>query len=120
MSEARLEVKQTQKLSQAMTTALRLLSFDLQEMSEYMNRQIQDNPSLEYVPPRRSPQDFARQVRIHYSAAMDDPDRDPDQPEHRKLRDKAFKRLEIALRVIDPLIDRRFHGHSPFRAVRSP
>ena len=96
MSEARLEVKQTQKLSQAMTTALRLLSFDLQEMSEYMNRQIQDNPSLEYVPPRRSPQDFARQVRIHYSAAMDDPDRDPGEA---AAPETAYADLEQQLRL---------------------
>ena len=77
MAQAKLEVQQTQKMSQSMTTALRLLSFDLTEMSEYMTRQIQENPSLEYVPPVRSPQDFVSRVRIHYSASMDDPDRDP-------------------------------------------
>ena len=42
MPETRLEVQQSQKLSQTMTTALRLLSFDLQEMSEFMGRQIQE------------------------------------------------------------------------------
>ena len=57
MTQARLEVQQTQKLSQSMQTALHLLSCDLAELSEYMARQIQENPSLEYVPPVRSPQE---------------------------------------------------------------
>ena len=96
MSEARLEVQQSQKLSQSMTTALRLLSFDLTEMSEYMTRQIQENPSLEYVPPVRSPQDFARKVRIHYSAALDDPDRDPGET---AAPETAYADLEQQLRL---------------------
>ena len=96
MSEARLEVQQAQKLSQSMTTALRLLSMDLGEMSEYMNRQIQENPSLEYVPPVRSPQDFARKVRIHYSSALDDPDRDPGET---AAPETAYADLEQQLRL---------------------
>ena len=97
MSEARLEVQQSQKLSQVMTTALRLLSFDLQEMSEYMARQIQENPSLEYVPPLRSPQDFAQKVRVHYSTALDDPDRDPGEL---PAPETAYADLEQQLRLM--------------------
>ena len=96
MSEARLEVQQAQKLSQSMTTALRLLSFDLTEMSDYMARQIQENPSLEYVPPVRSPQDFARSVRIHYSTSMDDPDREPGET---AAPETAYADLEQQLRL---------------------
>ena len=96
MSQAQLDVKQTQKMSQSMTAALRLLSFDLTEMSEYMTRQIQENPSLEYVPPIRSPQDFASKVRIHYSVSMDDPDRDPGET---AAPETAYADLEQQLRL---------------------
>ena len=96
MAQAKLEVQQTQKMSQSMTTALRLLSFDLTEMSEYMTRQIQENPSLEYVPPVRSPQDFVSRVRIHYSASMDDPDRDPGET---AAPETAYADLEQQLRL---------------------
>ena len=96
MSQTQLDVKQTQKMSQSMTAALRLLSFDLTEMSEYMTRQIQENPSLEYVPPIRSPQDFASKVRIHYSVSMDDPDRDPGET---AAPETAYADLEQQLRL---------------------
>ncbi len=98
MPETRLEAQQTQKLSQTMATSLRLLAFDLQEMSEYMARQIQENPSLEYVPPVRSPQDFARNVRIHYSSAADDPDRDPGET---AAPETAYADLEQQLRLAE-------------------
>ena len=96
MTQARLEVQQTQKLSQSMQTALHLLSCDLAELSEYMARQIQENPSLEYVPPVRSPQDYAQRVRVHYSASMDDPDRDPGET---AAPETAYADLEQQLRL---------------------
>ena len=96
MSETRLEVQQSQKLSQSMQTALHLLSCDLNELSDYMARQIQENPSLEYIPPVRSPQDYAQKVRIHYSAAMDDPDRDPGET---AAPETAYADLEQQLRL---------------------
>ena len=79
-----------------MQTALHLLSCDLTELSEYMVRQIQENPSLEYIPPVRSPQDYAQKVRIHYSASMDDPDRDPGET---AAPETAYADLEQQLRL---------------------
>ena len=67
MTETRLEVQQTQKLSQGLQTIIHLLSLDLNELSEYMFKAVQENPALEYVPPRKSPQDYAMQVRTRYS-----------------------------------------------------
>ena len=67
MTEIRLEVQQTQKLSQGLQTIIHLLSLDLNELSEYMFKAVQENPALEYVPPRKSPQDYAMQVRTRYS-----------------------------------------------------
>lgn len=96
MTQTKLEVQQTQKLSQSMQTALHLLSCDLTELSEYMVRQIQENPSLEYIPPVRSPQDYAQKVRIHYSASMDDPDRDPGET---AAPETAYADLEQQLRL---------------------
>ncbi len=98
MTQAKLEVQQTQKLSQSMQTALHLLSCDLPELSEYMVRQIQENPSLEYMPPVRSPQDYAQKVRIHYSASMDDPDRDPGET---AAPETAYADLEQQLRLAE-------------------
>ena len=96
MTQTKLEVQQTQKLSQSMQIALHLLSCDLTELSEYMVRQIQENPSLEYIPPVRSPQDYAQKVRIHYSASMDDPDRDPGET---AAPETAYADLEQQLRL---------------------
>ena len=67
MTETRLEVQQTQKLSLGLQTIIHLLSLDLNELSEYMFKAVQENPALEYVPPRKSPQDYAMQVRTRYS-----------------------------------------------------
>lgn len=69
MTETRLEVQQTQKLSQGLQTIIHLLSLDLNELSEYMFKAVQENPALEYVPPRKSPQDYAMQVRTRYSGS---------------------------------------------------
>ena len=67
MTENRLEVQQTQKLSQGLQTVIHLLSMDLDELSEYMLKVVQENPALEYVPPRKSAQDYAMQVRARYT-----------------------------------------------------
>ena len=53
MTENRLEVQQTQKLSQGLQTVIHLLSLDLDGLSEYMLRAVQENPALEYVPPQK-------------------------------------------------------------------
>ena len=63
MAENRIEVQQSQKLSQGLQTAIHLLSMDLDSLSEYMLKAVQENPALEYVPARKSAHDYAMQVR---------------------------------------------------------
>lgn len=66
MPENRLEIQQTQKLSQSLQTAIHLLSLDLDGLSDYMLKAVQENPALEYVPPQKSAQDYAMLVRTRY------------------------------------------------------
>lgn len=72
MTENRLEVQQTQKLSQSLQTAIHLLSLDLDGLSDYMQKAIQENPALEYVPPQKSAQDYAMLVRFRYRGSRGD------------------------------------------------
>lgn len=67
MPQNRLEVQQTQKLSQSMQTAIHLLSMDLDGLSEYMQKAIQENPALEFVPPQKSAHDYAMLVKARYT-----------------------------------------------------
>ncbi len=59
VSETRLEMQQTQKLSQSMQMVIHLLSLDLNSLSEFMIKATGENPALEYVPPKRSAFDYA-------------------------------------------------------------
>lgn len=72
MAENRLEVRQTQRLSQGLQTAIHLLSLDLDGLREYMLRAVQENPALEYVPPQKSPQDYAMQVKTRFRSSLGD------------------------------------------------
>ena len=72
MTETRLEVQQSQKLSQSLQTAIHLLSLDLEGLSDYLLKTIQENPALEYVPPQKSAQDYAMQVKTRYSSSRGD------------------------------------------------
>ena len=58
MAENRLELRQTQKLSQGLQTAIHLLSLDLDGLSDALQKAVQDNPALEYVPPKKSTRQF--------------------------------------------------------------
>lgn len=66
MPQNRLEIQQTQKLSQSMQTVIRMLSMDLDELSAYMHKAVQENPALEFVPPKKSAHDYAMLVKTHY------------------------------------------------------
>ena len=66
MLENRLEVQQTQKLSQNMQTVIHLLSLDLDGLSAYMQQAVQENPALRFMPPQRSAQDYAMLVKTRY------------------------------------------------------
>lgn len=63
MSEARLEVQQVQRLSMSVQTALRLLSLNMDDLSNEIQRAIQENPALEFVPARKSATDYALQMK---------------------------------------------------------
>ncbi len=66
MPENRLEVAQTQKLSQSLQTAIHLLSLDLDGLSECIQKAVQENPALEYVPPKKSVHDYATLLKTRY------------------------------------------------------
>ena len=72
MTENRLEVQQSQKLSQGLQTVIHLLSLDLDDLSEYMLNAVQENPALEYVPPQKSAKDYAIQVRTRFHGSRGD------------------------------------------------
>lgn len=61
-----MEVQQTQKLSQSLQTALRLLSLDLDSLSDELQKAVQENPALEFLPPQKSAQDYAMLVKARY------------------------------------------------------
>ena len=52
MADTRLAVQQSLKLSQNLQTAIHLLSLDLDGLSDYMQKAVQENPALEYLPPK--------------------------------------------------------------------
>ena len=96
--ETRLEMRQTQKLSQSMQTVIHLLSLDLASLSEYMVEAIGENPALEYQPPRRSAMDYAVQVKSRfYSADTESSGR----PDIAAPTDTAMDDLEQQLRASD-------------------
>ena len=66
MAENRLELRQSQGLSQGLQTAIHLLSLDLDGLSAEVQRALQENPALEYVPPVKSLQDYAQMVKTRY------------------------------------------------------
>ena len=66
VSETRLEVQQTQKLSQSLQRSIRLLSMDQEGLSEEIRKAVQENPALEYVQPQSAIQDYAVTVKSHY------------------------------------------------------
>ena len=72
MTENRLEMQQSQKLSQSLQTVIRLLSLDLDGLSDYMLKAVQENPALEYVPPQKSAQDYAMQVKTRFRGSRGD------------------------------------------------
>ena len=93
MPANRLEVQQTQKLSQSMQTAIRFLSMDLDELSAEMLKSIQENPALEYMPPQKSAQDYAIMVKTRYRGSRGDyPNTDAEAP-----ADTAMEELEQQL-----------------------
>lgn len=58
MPENRLEMRQTQSLSQQLQKAIYLLSCDLEELTSEYQKAATQNPALEIVPPQKSRQEF--------------------------------------------------------------
>lgn len=95
MVENRLEVQQTQKLSMGLQMVIHLLSLDLDGLREYMLNAVQENPALEYVPPRKSAQDYAMQVKTRFRSSRGD----FGSPELTAATDTAMEDLEQQLRL---------------------
>ena len=70
----RLEVQQTQKLSQSLQTVINLLSLDLNDLSGEMQKAVEENPALRFVPPQKSAQDYAVMVKGRYRSGWSDED----------------------------------------------
>lgn len=66
MQENRLEVQQTQRLSQQLQTTIHLLSCNAEELTSELRKAAQENPALEIVPPAKGQQDFAMRIRTRY------------------------------------------------------
>ena len=58
MLENRLEMRQTQRLSLQLQTAIRLLSSNLEDLNSEFQKAATHNPSLEIIPPQKNPQEF--------------------------------------------------------------
>ena len=64
MPATSLQLTQSQKLSQSLQVALRLLSGDLDDLAAYMREAVQENPALELVPPQQSAPEALVRIRI--------------------------------------------------------
>ena len=96
MTENRLEVQQTQKLSQSLQTVIHLLSLDLDDLSCEMQKAVQENPALKFVPPQKSAQDYALMVKSRYRCGRGEADGMPDIPD---AGDTVLSDLEQQLRL---------------------
>lgn len=59
MSETKIELRQTPKLSPEVQTAIRLLSLNSMELSGELGKLVQGNPALETVPPKKPIEEIA-------------------------------------------------------------
>ena len=78
MSETRQELRQSQGLSQGLQTAIHLLGLDLNDLSGELQRAVLENPALEYVPPRKSLQDYVERVNVRYRGGRRGSDMPPE------------------------------------------
>ena len=95
MAENRLELRQTQKLSQGLQTAIHLLSLDLDGLSDALQKAVQDNPALEYVPPKKSLQDYAQLVKTRYHGGAADTSGAPEPASPRAVMEDLEQQLRL-------------------------
>lgn len=96
MLENRLELQQSQRLSQGLQTAIRLLSLDLDGLSGELQAATQENPALEYVPPRKSLQDFASLVRTRYHGGVPEGASAPEAASTRTVMEDLEQQLRLS------------------------
>ena len=96
MAENRLEFQQTQKLSQGLQTAIHLLSLDLDALSNELQAATQENPALEYVPPKKSLQDFVAMVRTRYRGGFSDDGGAPESASPRAVMEDLEQQLRLS------------------------
>lgn len=71
MPENRLEVRQTQKLSQHLQTTIHLLSCDLDELNDEIQKAVQENPALAFEPPKKGMEDVSVRVKTRLHSARE-------------------------------------------------
>lgn len=95
-----LQLKQTQRLSQELQTAIRLLSMDLEELSGELRATVQSNPALAFLPPKNSLRDYNVRVQGGYRNNLSG-DRDIKAPDLTLMDDL---RQQLRLNVKDPAV----------------
>lgn len=96
MSEPRLEIRQSQRLSQGVQTAIHLLSMDLDDLTGELSRAIAENPALEYVPPKKSFRDYAELVKTRYHGGRGEAGYIPETAAPRTQRSELEQQLRLS------------------------
>ena len=96
MSESRLELHQSQRLSQGMQTAIHLLSLDLDALSGELQRAVQENPALEYVPARKSQLDYAELVKTRWRGGRGTAESAPEPASPRAVKEELEQQLRLS------------------------
>ena len=96
MAETRLEIQQSQRLSQGLQTAIHLLSLPLDELSAELQRAVQENPALEYVPPKKSLQDYAELVKSRWHGRRSEPGDAPESAAPRTVMEDLEQQLRLS------------------------
>ena len=96
MSEPRLEIQQSQRLSQGLQTAIHLLSLPLDELSTELQRAVQENPALEYVPPKKSLQDYASLVKTRWRSGRGDAGEPPESAAPHAVMEDLEQQLRLS------------------------
>ena len=100
MTEVGIELKQKQKLSQSVQTAIQALSFDTDELIDFMVQSAQENLSLELVPPARPPEELIQLVRSRFQSRRASASASPAAPEA-AYQATPMEALEQQLRLMD-------------------
>lgn len=96
MTENILEFRQTQKLSQGLQTAIHLLSLDLNELSVELQKAVQENPALEFVPPKKSLKDYTERVNTYYRSGRGNAAGLPDAASPRTMMEDLEQQLRLS------------------------